>query len=164
MLNTTVKVSLKQFLVEEIKIDPINFNFVQNERKIREMEILHRMNPLAADKKEEANNNNNNIQLGGWRGGGGEEGECDGGVCWFYSVTSAASIRRRLLFASAHKIKSKKRGGHAPRFHLIRFLKVNTFRPASRLDPVVHFGRELGRSRDGLYANERRKTFNLILI
>ena len=56
--------------MEEIKIDPINFNFVQNERKIREMEILHRMNPLAADKKEEANNNNNNIQLGGWRGGG----------------------------------------------------------------------------------------------
>ena len=68
MLNTTVKVSLKKFQVEEIKIDPINFNFVQNERKIREMQILHRMNPLAADKKEE--DNNNNIQLGGWRGGG----------------------------------------------------------------------------------------------
>ena len=61
---------VKKLQVEEIKIDPINFSFVQNERKIREMQILHRMNPLAADKKEEANNNNNNIQLGGWRGGG----------------------------------------------------------------------------------------------
>jgi hypothetical protein len=48
-----------------------------------------------------------------------------------------------LLFASAHKIKSKEgatRRLSRSSFHLIRFLKVNTFRPASQLDPV---GREL---------------------